>query len=117
MLVAFYKDPVAVAWMIAHYGMEFMGNITFDNESAWIRWKNKLGENDKFFIKVESLHLLDPRIGDMILDEDGVNGIRICHAIHLPQCKDSPVIMRGDKLFMWPEFYVDDYKSQKERRV
>jgi hypothetical protein len=97
----FYTDPLAVAWMAKHFGMEF--DPTFDERVHPIA--------------KESLHLLEPKDGDYleIKDSDDRGGAYITSVWHghsaalgLPmdhayRGKDFRIIQRDSKAFHWPE--------------
>lgn len=65
--------------------------------------KQDFPEAQRFYLAKDSLPLFDVRIGDMILDEDNMNGILISISIQLDACADSPIIMRKGVHFIMPE--------------
>jgi hypothetical protein len=78
----FYTDPLAAAWMQKHYGMRFLtphgdelrwfdGKMMFGKpyplEGSVLEGKTLLIESlDPHYIHPDSLHLLEPRAGDLV---------------------------------------------------
>lgn len=117
----FYTDPLAAAWMAKHFGMKFnhpesdkfapIG--TSDAIDAFI---NGQQEDGRFMVHPDSLHLLEPKAGDLV----DFGWIHLCgQSFHeLSQLKTSfeqfceestcdydshRIIQRNGKAFHWPE--------------
>lgn len=105
----FYTDPLAAAWMADKFGMKFsshiksLSNPQWDNASMFVN-RNGNWVNDHFYIHLDSLHLLEPQVGDIqeVTDIELGNFIHRMLTIHdfLPNAK---IIQRNDIPFMWPE--------------
>lgn len=74
MIRFFYTDPLAAAWMAKHFGMQFYtahdGEEFYDfpDYLHW-NWDQKSGpaESDDYLcIYPDSLHLLEPQVGDAV---------------------------------------------------
>jgi hypothetical protein len=81
----FYDDPLAAAYMTKHFGMVFLSadnrplrwftendnclldDLTFIEEYAHSYWRPV----DRAYVHPDSLHLLDPQLGDWTTDEYG----------------------------------------------
>lgn len=105
----FYTDPIAAAWMERHHGMSFyMNGYKIAQPTAFchdvIEEDKCNGRPEKYYIYPDSLHLLEPKVGDMI------------HAKPSPylsflwsrSCRSSvyeniTIIQRNGLAFMWPE--------------
>lgn len=125
----YYADPLAAAWMAKHHEMKFEHLWMFDRspfgcELAFSGNVNIQAGSDnshvKFYIHPDSLHLLEPRKGDLVdlgrhgfafvTDRDDNN---INCALFNPDIgvfKDGywhrrwhPIIQRDGAVFMWPE--------------
>lgn len=94
----FYTDPLAADWMVKHFGMEF--------EHRGIR-----DENSIYIIHPDSLHLLEPQVGDLVTVNDAQDAHIAFHQDFIDALKANytlfshPVrsIQRNAILFMWPE--------------
>lgn len=120
----FYTDPLAAAWMAKHFGMrfvsafsgkEFDGSVIVANAGSPIE---AIREQQTYVIHPDSLHLLEPKVGDMV-SHLGLRAWRIDSidgaAYHHPAVgsekidrftlkSDSPTIIQRDgKPFFWPE--------------
>lgn len=76
----FYTDPLAAAWMVKHHGLKIHGPvhtavgaraISIKPMPVWIlaraieaQEKGQAYEDAKYCIHHDSLHLLEPRVGD-----------------------------------------------------
>lgn len=76
----FYSDPLAAAWMVKHHGMTlYIGHLPDDYDAySAVNWwhaidderfrREKFHQNDiRFYIHPDSLHLLEPQAGDILL--------------------------------------------------
>lgn len=65
----FYTDPLAAAWMAKHHGIKIepISDIPSIKDFMWRGTGNFIGiwEEDKYYIHPDSLHLLEPREGDL----------------------------------------------------
>jgi hypothetical protein len=90
----FYTDPLAAAWMNKHFGMQFTrthchrGDGTFGESTKpvpiWILARdveNQVSENVKYYVHPDSLHLLEPLIGDVCITKD--DGIGYCSTLRV----------------------------------
>jgi hypothetical protein len=119
----FYTDPLAAAWMAKHFGMEFENTSEWDGEfdlgffevspyGDEISSGIDVGIKDKYFIHPDSLHLLDPKAGDLV---DGirigtvfeVNGNELSVDVHGGDWEMDAdrvtILQRDGKPFFWPE--------------
>ena len=125
----FYKDPLAAAWMAKHFGMEFFvrykrfdgivesSKFTFSNIIKYTTDKWPQTWVNGFYIRPDSLHILEPEVGDDLqfpdydqvkryTDEECVINEHYrtrdweATASHYGQPK---IIQRNGIAFMWPE--------------
>lgn len=66
----YYTNPLAAAWMVKHFGMKFpwdngKGIHSLNALCHWEHAPNR-NQNRKFYIHPDSLHLLEPKISDMV---------------------------------------------------
>ena len=87
-----------------YFGIKFLNDSGFEEDIVddieGILFRN---DDIKLYIHPNSLHLFTPRIGDMVLDQDAMNGVRVELPLQLEACKDSEIIMRGDREFIMPQ--------------
>lgn len=115
----YYTDPLAAAWMAKHHEMDFLheadgkiGRI----EHGWggetlVYSVIEYGEEPPYYIHPDSLHLLEPRVGDVVTDTGTefyyVSIDKSCDetpmVINPAHCKNDEIIQRNDIAFMWPE--------------
>lgn len=123
----FYKDPLAAAWMMKHFGVTYyvpdvhgFASVT-EIEDLQLQALDK-----KFYIHPDSLHLLEPQVGDAIEPSSSVMGIyKIGNAIMVDRTINAiphiaymdlktvmsiekkwgknKIIQRNGIPFMWPE--------------
>lgn len=103
----FYTDSLAAAWMAKHFGMMF-------NEDGII-WNApddrgaKIGFCNKQYIHPDSLHLLEPKIDDIIMATvDNILRPIVLNPFTKHEIRDAaigsiPIISRNGIPFMWPE--------------
>ncbi|MBP3958377.1 hypothetical protein J8F10_24270 [Gemmata sp. G18] len=120
----FYTDPLAAAWMAKHIGMRFG---FFDERSDFREYEVPItGEDDwwrsdrgRFYVHPDSLHLLEPRIGDLLVEtgrlpiarivDSDVDYISFGHNIAMLFATEmlrkgrARIIQRDGKPFFWPE--------------
>ncbi len=103
----FYTDPLKAAWMAREYGMEFISSCTGDN----IDWANDFCEVSpqgwncsKFYIHPDSLHILGPKVDDIMWWTCG-DGLALAQATSLLIQQDGgrEIIQRNGKAFFAPE--------------
>lgn len=98
----FYTDPLAAAWMAKHFGMRFhnANNGAEITEQAVMRHA-ATGNECRIHIRPDSLHLLEPLIGDRMQYKDHApyvfNGGQNIGGIL------DPIIQRDGKPFHFPE--------------
>lgn len=114
----FYTDPLAAAWMAKHFGMVF--TRWSDGVSEW---EGRLCGTDAlqefegcrhFVIHPDSLHLLEPQVGDIGIQPDEACGEyrngrwrsfsscgRDCYG--LSEKERISIIQRNGIAFHWPE--------------
>lgn len=80
----FYTDPLAAAWMAKHFGMKLRvdadsnGGYMIDAGARFIDcgdtfrelWERDFSSLGKMYVHPDSLHLLDPQLGDIITVND-----------------------------------------------
>lgn len=120
----FYSEPLAAAWMAKHFGMEFQW---FDQADSMLRLGLRLDDLvteisskfiTQFLIHPDSLHLLEPMVGDMIshlgMRAWRINGVDERTYTHpavgdekldrFTFKSDSPrIVQRNGIPFHWPE--------------
>lgn len=123
----FYTDPLA-AWMVRHHGLKIHGPARMPTGGIgtstrpmpmWILARaiehpeKGVGPQDaKYFISPDSLHMLDPHIGDTCqVIEDGWTVIRHIHDVYDRETFKASwqlkrIIERNGKPFHWPESEV-----------
>ena len=110
----FYTDPLAAAWMAKHFGMVFGSGSnkltepgdftdTYENEYGCFP-KN---EADRHYIHPDSLHLLEPQVGDLcsflwwLMGSDkAAEHHKLYDGGHLAWQR---IIQRNGLAFHWPE--------------
>lgn len=126
----FYSDPLAAAWMAKKFAIEFSSciaqnfvkNAKYNGDEPLLYLINlPANPQEKFYIHPDSVHLLEPKVGDIIFHTKMENAYRI-HAIDgivnfidqpilihgkpsglwLPKA-DFSIIQRDGNVFMWPE--------------
>lgn len=110
----FYTDALAAAWMAKHFGMQFV----YANENSictaeTVRDDCQLPEYDGVhYIHHDSVHLLEPRIGDLCDCDYGCidyavaginNPISLFVFYYDYEQKPTKIIQRNGIPFMWPE--------------
>lgn len=93
----FYSDPLAAAWMAKYFGMFYIDDYAFIKYSVG----QAIAEDDgyvaeKIYIHCDSLHLLEPQVDDMGIDENSYEKGR---EYNVP----AKIIFRNNIPFMWPE--------------
>jgi hypothetical protein len=123
----FYTDPLAAAWMAKHHGMKCRVEDKGDTEYQWVDMRNVscyfVMEEAAYYIHPDSLHLLEPKVGDLILKEgfndpmlvkDIIAGDVLCKIGwdgSIERCTDKgycKIIQRNGIPFMWPESDASD---------
>jgi hypothetical protein len=119
----FYTDPLAAAWMAKHFGMRFCPDedgIEFNAYEFHLSEKGFEGEWNMdaiLYIHPDSLHLLEPQVGDWGRGPYAGEVIGISESlitIHVPErhngkshfCQprsEFKVTSRNGSPFMWPE--------------
>lgn len=114
----FYTDPLAATWMAKHYGMRFRYNNgdVFQDSGEWFTLPMEM-PSYLFFIHPDSLHLLEPQVGDVLrkgatdktrvdlrLVDAGVNDHEFWLTISKKFIERGyQIIQRKGLAFMWPE--------------
>lgn len=104
----FYTDPLAAAWMVQHFGMRF------DCKEAETPWdicastmcQTLTDDDEPFYIHPESLPLLAPRAGDLILHKNKAQIVTEGDLGAARYCVDALgafIIQRDGKPYFWPE--------------
>ena len=123
MIRYYYTDPLAAAWMSKHFGMKIVDEFVESFQiGAWASLKmlaeakpvNEIGWS-KQYIHAESLYLLEPLIGDIVLNCDD-DPARVISNGKPPEAYCVPwssaiehvgtsaqIISRRGKAFHWPE--------------
>lgn len=113
-LEKYYTDPLAAGWMIKYHKITYICDIsncihqdnnkhieTFEHfrKSPYIHFTN-----NKWIIHPDSLHLLEPKAGDLV--QFGVDNYGMWrdlgHQYH-PSFSGIPIIQRDGIPFIWPE--------------
>lgn len=111
MLKYYYDCPIKAAWMAKYFGMKFEGGYAAQflalDAASQIRDKN---ERDYYYIHPDSLHLLEPREGDLVKATwvgkgAPVSQCLIYNAIEVlgSYWHIGKIIQRNGIPFMWPE--------------
>jgi hypothetical protein len=108
----FYTDPLAAAWMAKHFGMrhgfidaagefnEFVVPISGDDD----KWRT---QGESIYVHSDSLHLLEPQVGDVFVSDRGLGKIMVPAAAR--RCSDqikgdnAKIVTRRGRAFMWPD--------------
>jgi len=96
----FYTDPLAAAWMAKHHGMEFwhtMIEIIVRAKRQHQEWADTVGNH---YIHPNSLHLLEPQIGDLLTGRNRKVFMIFDGSTNPPHAR---VVERDGIAFMWPE--------------
>lgn len=114
----YYTDPLAAAWMGEKYDMEFQVSehghfelgILVDEDNLFME---EWCEDEHFYIHPDSLHLLEPKVGDVIsglagggklynrIIQEVVEGAEENAAALIS--KGCAIIQRNGIAFIWPE--------------
>src|SRR5271166_6517651 len=106
----FYTDPLAAEWMMDKFGMEFETDkgqriSIFD---GFFLAENDRSNIDKAYIHPDSMHLLEPQVGDLVSE---CGNFHIAESSCEPQfiipitnySKAAKIIQRNGMAFHWPE--------------
>lgn len=114
----YYTDPLAAAWMAKHFGMKFasengaVAGITREGFTEFTKGGDNWLLLDRVYINADSLHLLEPQVGDVIM---GANyAMLVTHTedgqyhgslggTPFTAIKGFHIIRRKGIPFMWPE--------------
>lgn len=104
----FYRDPLAAAWMAKHFGMRFSG---WDAEYVLSDFfclddGYEISEREcSYYIHPDSLHLLEPKDGDLLEWDYGAGVVGYKGGCGEGQFGDRvrSIIQRNGIPFMWPE--------------
>jgi hypothetical protein len=120
----YYDCPLKAAWMAKYFGLEFEHVAMPDwkgDTALFVKWffDFQAGDYwceanlmDRYFIRPESLHLLEAQEGDEGIDSFGLqvvfeNGgwVRRHPVASADEAAEGPVTIdkRNGKAFMWPE--------------
>lgn len=106
----YYSDPLAAAWMAKAFCMKFEEAYMkpYCNGALFLdAWDHQDYEGMRFTIEIDSLHLLEPQVGDAWLSDHGLGKVqspasgRRC----AEQMKDDNaiIVQRNGVAFIWPE--------------
>lgn len=113
---AFYTDPLAAAWMLRHHGMGFNVSSGVAENIKHIRIWDEITDyyrpGNKFYIHPDSLHLLEPQVGDLVSVNNGQDAGIAFHQDFIDALKTNytsfahqvTIIQRNGIAFMWAEF-------------
>lgn len=104
----YYTCPLSAAWMSKKFGIKFTGDgwtLQFGSAGQYIAFPGK------YYIHRDSLHILDPQIGDTIKKSEDVYIIGPNHHeyrgrsqfITIAESDGVEIIQRNGAAFMWPE--------------
>lgn len=129
----FYTDPLAAAWMAKHFGMQIFAPVFAAGTGKYSQsrtplpvwcWARKIEQaelakntdGERYYIHPDSLHLLEPRVGDVVqftacdyANQPGLQQSRVWWKPYLdkwslPQdAGNIRIIQRDGKPFHWPE--------------
>lgn len=132
----FYRDPLAAAWMVKHFGMKIIDSginvFTTDGGIDWFSIDTLVElevhpdadkcTDGKFYIHPESLHILEPLVGDVgdtpeegyciFFEQEGELWVDFFGQSRFPwaEYKDMvtlSIIQRNGQPFIWPELETD----------
>lgn len=88
----YYTDPRIAAYMHETFGFGFVEN--FEVEEMYVEGRlSKATHPARLHVREESLHLLEPRVGDVISDESSVEDMEgMIDDIHAPKLNLPPSI-------------------------
>jgi hypothetical protein len=119
----FYTSPFAAGWMAAEHNMQFKSYYFIGTESHVIKegvydkvvvgWMRGEGPR-RFYIHPDSVHLLEPRVGDLVQCRWGTERMvkfRTAQGEKVAAIDwgedglraDGKIIQRDGKPFFWPE--------------
>lgn len=120
----YYTDPLAAAFMAKHFGVKFSAYPLSPRVDAFnIKpYFDKNGDlcfclisqegkhqlfHDKLYIHPDSLHLLEPQVGDLtmykFIEQGGCVITPAWFSEHLRKEQVESIIQRNGIAFMWPE--------------
>lgn len=116
----FYTDPQAVGWMQKNFGMKFYRKYppAFYEDGLLVGTDEEMEDIDRhehiYFIHPESLHLLEPQMGDLVKVMGNVGylpageGFAEKYALRMARANCQPhatgrIIQRNGIAFHWPE--------------
>lgn len=104
----FYDDMLAILWMKKYYGMKFVDSN--EEELLFNRWCILSDFKTGIYIAPDSLHLLEPQIGDHMKAKYKGDTIHAYFCVfnggNAPETNDMnswQTLERSGKAFMWPE--------------
>jgi len=99
----FYTDPLAAAWMMKHHKMHIVDKYGDEIEEAYRR-DPQVWLDPPYYIHPDSLHLLEPQIGDLVATRRGNESTTLYQPIELggPKFFIEEFILFG-KTFKWEE--------------
>ena len=108
----YYTDPLAAAWMSKHFNINIEwadGTISDDYTGDNIVYYEKhLGTESPYYIHPDSVHILNPQVGDVIYIKLDGGGVGIWETVDAEDSQYSinrggKIIQRNNTAFMWPE--------------
>lgn len=115
----YYDNPLAAAWMAKHFGMVFLSPrreiLYFDDSQFRRQSDSSLAFSKQYIIAPTILKILEPKIGDIVLncDQDparvipdskipGYHEVSLKYAMEWVG-KEAIIILRDGKPFHWPK--------------
>jgi hypothetical protein len=101
----YYTDPLQAAWMVENHGMCITNHVGTPLKSESIVGGDLF---PPFYIHPDSLHLLEPQVGDIVIEINQLSGqerpCRISNDEHLRFWvgPETIIIRRNGKAFHWP---------------
>lgn len=109
----YYTDLIHVAYMAKKFGMGFSNIHSGAYFDCPLHRDDRLVDDndDKYYIHPDSLHILEPREGDLISINGGLSANIVTHAEFLDEIKlmepqfaaPLKIIQRNNQPFFWPE--------------
>lgn len=100
----YYTCPIKAAYMAKYYGMRFVDCSKEYDISDFVRLD--YGDvyddlDEKFYIHPDSLHLLEPVAGDLLIGPN--NKVAMFYMGDTEPSDKCKIILRNGMVFMWPE--------------
>ncbi len=106
----FYNDPLAAAWMMKHFGMQFVNIENYADKEIREDQIVLTHREQPLYIHTDSLHLLEPQVGDIGFDDANVcfDRNQFGWTSLIEEGFEEPkgiikISRRNNIAFMWPE--------------